>query len=57
MVRVGRIQTLQKQIEKRLAVLDPLIAQLERVAKLVLVMLLVTAAQRTVSSIRLSNKC
>ncbi len=49
-------RTLQKQIEKRLAVLDPLIAQLERVAEAGIGdVTKVTAAQRTVSSIRVEQ--
>lgn len=52
-IELEKYQSLQKQIDKRLAVLDPLIDQLEQVAKAgVGDVSKVTAAQRTVSGIR-----
>ena len=56
MVELEKFERLQSQIDKRLAVLDPLIGQLEQVAKAgVGDVSKVTAAQRTVSGIRVTQ--
>ena len=53
---LDKYRTLQRQIDKRLAVLDPLIVQLEQVAKAGIGdVSKVTAAQRTVSAIRVEQ--
>ena len=50
------MKALQKQIDARLAILDPLIEQLEKVAEAGIGdMSKVTAAQRTVSGIRVTQ--
>ena len=55
-LELDKYRTLQEQIDKRLAVLDPLIVQLEQVAKAGIGdVSKVTAAQRTVSSIRVEQ--
>lgn len=55
-LELEKYKTLQSQIDKRLAVLDPLIEQLEKVAKAGLGdVSKVTAAQRTVSAIRVEQ--
>ena len=55
-VELEKYKQLQRQIEERLAVLDPLIMQLEKVAKAgVGDVSKVTAAQRTVSGIRVTQ--
>ena len=55
-VELEKFERLQSQIDKRLAVLDPLIGQLEQVAKAgVGDVSKVTAAQRTVSGIRVTQ--
>ena len=55
-LELDKYRTLQEQIDRRLAVLDPLIVQLEQVAKAGIGdVSKVTAAQRTVSSIRVEQ--
>ncbi len=55
-IELEKYETLQKQINSRLEVLDPLIEQLEKVAKAgVGDVSKVTAAQRTVSAIRVTQ--
>ena len=55
-IELEKYQTLQKKIDSRLAVLDPLIEQLEKVADAGLGDLSkVTAAQRTVATIRVAE--
>ena len=55
-MELDKYRTLKRQIDKRLAVLDPLILQLEQVAKAgVGDVSKVTAAQRTVSAIRVEE--
>lgn len=55
-LELDKYKTLKRQIDKRLAVLDPLILQLEQVAKAgVGDVSKVTAAQRTVSAIRVEE--
>lgn len=55
-LELDKYKTLQSQIDKRLAVLDPLIEQLEKVAKAGIGdVSKVTAAQRTVSAIRVEQ--
>ena len=55
-LELDKYRTLQEQIDKRLAVLEPLIEQLEQVAKAgVGDVSKVTAAQRTVSAIRVEQ--
>ena len=55
-LELDKYRTLKRQIDKRLAVLDPLILQLEQVAKAgVGDVSKVTAAQRTVSAIRVEE--
>ena len=56
-LELEKYKSLQKQIDKRLSVLDPLIDQLEKVAKAGIGdVSKVTAAQRTVSAIRVEEK-
>jgi outer membrane protein TolC len=55
-IEVEKFDTLQSQIDERLSVLDPLIGQLEQVAKAGIGdVSKVTAAQRTVSAIRVTQ--